>query len=482
MEKFEILYSICLDNKNVNALLEIIRDDIKLSERSLSKCSSMIREIMKKNIGKLSKPPRDREEFKETVRYLNKLCVSTIIDIIAKKYPDLQIYRKKQISKEQMKRDLDVWGDRENHVQDRPYTKSKKEYDDDEVFYSMKPNDIGFSGTDENYGYASAFGNHLITNVPVGQKQPIFNNPHKDSSQIEQRFQQMVDERNYNARGQQRPPTPDFTLDGTGEKVKQQKMLRKMQEEQINTSNMGGMMGNGMPGGMMDMGIDDPYASLLGAGAPSQNMGQTNPFMGMGNPLMPMSSTNMIANQMGFNNMSSLQGGYNLDNQNISAKSMQLQNDFEKKLAERHMVDMETNQPQQSNQNYGNQMSMMGSMNNIGNTMPNMSNISNMSNMSNIPMPNMSMPNMSMPNMSNMSNMQMPNMSNMSNMQMPNMQMPNMQIPNMSNMQIPNMSNMQMPNMSNMSDMSNMSNMPMSSMPMSNMPMQNISNTQMLNI
>lgn len=451
MEKFEMLYSICLDNKNISALLDIIREDIKLKESSIPKCARMIQDIMKENIRKLSRPPKNEKEFKEIVRFLNKLCINTIIDIVAKKYPELHINRRKQISKEQMRRDLDVWGERENHVQDRPYIRSRKEYDDDERFYSMKPNDIGVAAADDFGGYASAFGNHLITNIPAGQKQPAFNNPHerKGTSEIEQRYQQMLNERNYGSTDRQKPPTPDLTLDGSGEEQRRKKMLRKMQEEQEKMMNgmggmMSGMMGSGMPNGMSGMTMDDPYASLLGAGAPSQNMGQINPFMGMGNPLMPLSSTTMIADQIGYNNVNSMLNNYGTGDEKLSIKSMQLQNDYEKKIAERRMVDIETNQPQTNNNNYGNQMSSMGMMSNMGT----MGNIPMFNTGMQIPamgmqitttgmqmpttgiqMPTtgMQMPNMGM-NLPNMG-MQMPNIG----MQMTNIGMPSLGIPNMTN-------------------------------------------------
>lgn len=410
MEKYSVLYSVCLNDKNVNALIDVIRDDIKLSERSIPKCITMITEIMKKNIGKLSRQPKDKEELKEIVRHLNKICINTIIEIIIKKYPDLHVSRKKQMSKEQMRRELDVWGERENHLQERPHIRTRKEYNDDETSYSMKPNDIGFAGTDDSGGYASAFGDHLITNIQTGQQQQNpYNNPHsqKDSNQMEQRYQQKMNERNQGM-GQQRPPTPDFTLDGSGERVRMEKMRRQLENNQMHNmggmnsmNNMNGMMGNGMPMGMSGFGMDDPYASLLGAGAPGQTMTtNSNPLMGMGNALMPMSSTNMMADQMGLNSM--MNPGYNTMNiANPTAKSMQLNNDYERKVAERRAIDIETNQPQQSS-HFGNSGSMSG--------MPNMGMQGNMMGMQG----NMGMPGtMGMPNMAMQGNMGMPGMMSM---------------------------------------------------------------------
>ena len=457
MEKNNILYSVCLNDKNISALIDIICEDIKLSERSIPKCAAMAEDIMKKNISKLSRNPRDREELRKIVKYLNQLCISTIIEIITKKYPDLQINRKKQVSREQLRRNLDVWGDRENRVPDRPYIKSRKEYDDDDkTFYSMKPNDLGISGNDDAFGgFASAFGNHLITNVPAGQKQ-VFNNPHtqKDPGSFEQRFNQLINDRNYGLHANQKPETPDFTLDGSGDKVRQEKMMRRIEDQQVGMGGMGGMpggmggmpgmsgmMGNGMPGNMSGTtGWNDPsgsfqacaspvrgtggsdndiYASLLGAGAPSQPMFSQQQTMGgmtgigLGNPLMPLSSTNMMADQLGMNSMQNYSG-------NQSAKTMQLQNDLEKKLAERRQTDMETNQPQAStygNQNTGNmgylqqgnqygmpQQMGMGGMNTTGMQMP-----------MQMPMQSMQMP---------MQSMQMP----MQSMQMPMQSMQSMQM------------------------------------------------------
>lgn len=362
MEKMKMLYSICLDNRNIQGLLKIIRNDIKLSQRSLPKCTKMIEDIMKENISKLSRPPRNKDELKEIVRFLNKLCVNTIIEIIAKKYPDLQILRKKQISKEKMRRELEIWRDRKNHIQDRHHINTRRQYDDDETFYSMRPNDIGVAGSNESSNYASAFSNHSITGIPVGEKQ-IFNNPHsqKNASEIEKRYEQMMAERNYDGVQRGKPETPDFTLDGSGEKVKREKMLRKMQETGLanmgnlnlsNLNNFPGGMDNMSGTGITGMSMDDPYATLLGAGAPMQGQNMFPCAMGAGNPLIPISSTNMMASQMGFNSMQ----GFGMENQSV--KAMQLQNDYEKKLAERRMIDIETNQPQATTQNYNNQITL----------------------------------------------------------------------------------------------------------------------------
>uniref|UniRef100_A0A6G6ABH5 Uncharacterized protein n=1 Tax=Borely moumouvirus TaxID=2712067 RepID=A0A6G6ABH5_9VIRU len=476
--RMDMLYEICLDDKNINALVEIICDNIKLSDRSIPKCKMMIKDIMKKNIARLNRPPRNKEEFKELIKYLNKLCVGNIIEIITKKYPDLHIDKKRFVGKEQMKRDLDVWGNRPNHIQERPHIKSRKEsIIEDDNFHSMEPNDIGLSGGSGDSSYADAFGNHLITNVPVGATQNLYNNPpgQKNSSELEQRYQQLMNERGYKS-GPQKPETPDFTLDGSGEKVKQEKLMKKMQEQMNMNSmgditGMGGMGGIGGIGGMGSMGnmagidnmginlgtpinsmpggSDDIYASILGAGAPAVN--SNIPSMGAGNPLMPVSSTNLMngmnnmnnmsnMNNMGMNSMNNMgmngmnnmgMNGMGMNNMGMngmgtngmngmgmngmnnmsmmgmnnmvgqSEKSMQLQTDYEKKLAERAMIDLETNQPSNNNNSMNSNNMGMNGMNNMGiNGMNSMGmNSMGMNNMGMNGMNNMGMNGMGMNNM-----------------------------------------------------------------------------------
>ncbi|BCS83218.1 hypothetical protein QLL95_gp0905 [Cotonvirus japonicus] len=426
MEKMNVVYTICLNEKNINTLIEIIRADIKLKDSSVSKCEIMIRNIMKKNISKLSRAPRNREELKEIVRYLNKLCVGNIIEIISKKYPDLHINKKKQITKEQMKRDLDVWGDRSNYIQERPYIKTRKEFIDDDDDRNERDS-IGPAGCGGGSEYASAFGDHLITNIPLGQKQNMFNNPHsnkEDTSVFEKRIQQMKNERGYGLSQQQKPPTPDFTLDGSGEKVRAEKMRNRM-NEMNNMNNMGGMgnmnnmgnMGNmnymNSMGSMDTMGMvgntnsmngnlpDDIFDGLLG-GAPCNNNMQNLqhmqhmqnipnvPFMGMGNPLMPASSTNIYADQMSM---------YGMGMNGQTEKSSQLQNDLEKKLAERKIIDVETNQPENKNDN-NYEGNMYGCINNMPmNGMPMNGMPMNGMPMNNMPMNGMPMNNMPINNM-----------------------------------------------------------------------------------
>lgn len=394
MEKDQLIYKFCLSEKNLRAILEIIREKIRLEKTDLQKCVNFCQDFMKKSIARLSRQPKNQDELKKLIKYLNNSCISTIIESITRKHPHLFINQKKDVNKEHMKREIDVWGQRDNHVLDRSFNNNKKNYQQssDDTQSDENINDIGYSGASDSAGYASAFGNHLITNIPVGQKQMIFNNTsgHRDSNEFDKRFEEMMKDRNNFGGQPQRPPTPDFTLDGSGEKVRQEKLLRKMQNMDAQSGNMPGManlqmfgnMSAGMPSAMMGgMTSDDPYASLLGAGAPNTQfsqkpmippntfMGNLNPMMQTSttmmtginpmtnmnpvsniNPMIPLSTGNLMAQQMGINNMNSAMGGFGAQ----SAKSQLLNNDYERKLAERNQIDIETGQPTTTNYNNNN--------------------------------------------------------------------------------------------------------------------------------
>jgi len=409
MDNFGKLREYCLCKKTIVSLIEIISEDIRISEKSIPQYVALIKKIMNENVNKLSRPPRNNDEMRNILRHLNKLCINTVKDVIVKKYPELIINRKKQLGREQMRRDLDVYGERENHFVDRPHSRSKKEYsysedDDDQMFGHKNLNNVGCGGIDSFSGYASAFGNHSISNglfqnkLPDRQSDKTNSRFGEDELSLtsEQRYQKLLAERNAGGSSREERVTPDFTLDGSGEKVRKQKLLKKMEDHShLSMSNdiggmnaFGGICGfdgmssfdNGMGGSLLG-GNDDIYASLLGAGSPNasvstnQNPNPNNPFMGMGNPLMSVSSTNHLADQYAANPINSYNGCGGFGTDPPSAKSIQFNNDLEKLKAERHQMDIETGQPSAtnpypSNSMYGMTPNMMG-MNGVVNNNPN---------------------------------------------------------------------------------------------------------------
>ncbi len=47
-----------------------------------------------------------------------------------------------------------MFGRKTKPCTERPYVKNKKNYDDDETYYSLKPNDIGYQGSGDSSSYA----------------------------------------------------------------------------------------------------------------------------------------------------------------------------------------------------------------------------------------------------------------------------------------------------------------------------------------
>jgi len=217
-----MLSAICLDERNINVLVKNITENVRISDKSIPRCTEMIIHEMERNLARLSRPPKDREETKEIVYFLNKTCLDNMMDYLIKKFPQLQsgkptkAFRNessessgtrretyplktdrlnpkgetyplktdrlnpkgdnppKQVvgvnptkSKEKIKRDMDVYGDRLCHVSDRPHANTSKTYveEDDDQTININPNDTGFVGSDRSGGnYASPWDNYSIMN------------------------------------------------------------------------------------------------------------------------------------------------------------------------------------------------------------------------------------------------------------------------------------------------------------------------------
>jgi hypothetical protein len=467
-EEPSLLYKCCMDRKNIANLLGVIRSQINLNDSSAQKCVQMIHNVMNDNINRLTRLPRNPDEVTKMVRYLNEKCVSHIVEYIIKKYPDKFINKRRNPNNEKLNRELDTMGRRQNYVQNRPYSQTRKDYDEQPEDYNGSDG-TGYGTINQNDGgYATAFSDNLITTLPLLDtnnrsldRDPDRNQMRGSSRQADLNQRQdeyasrMMEYKNERDRGlgrPQKPPTPNFSLDKTDEEFQRERQSLKMRSQMdsfmpSSDQMFGNMVGNNMVGNMggnlagpVGMGTfgDDIYSSLLGSGAPNQmpnmnpnpnqmmnpnqmpnmnpnQMPNMNPppmmnsnqmfnqpnqqptlnIFGNGNPLMPMSSTNMIGQ------------GYGGSNQ-VSVRQTQFNNDFERKMAEMRAIDIETNQRPAQSQSGGYDSYSTGNAQLPGMNIPGMN------------MPNMQMPSMQMP--MNMPSMQMP----MYNSQMP---MYNMQIP-----------------------------------------------------
>lgn len=299
MKNLKILQSICLSDKNVDIILNIIRNNIKLSTNLATKCIEVIRKIMTRNIGKINRIPSTKSEMKVVIKHLNKLCVNEIIELLMRKYPERCI--RKKSSKGRLEEDVDVYGNQEVHINDRPKHTRKSRANSE---YSDEPNSDLY-GYDSASGFASAFGDHLIIDPKMRKLIDNFPSNNKDDNEsIEKRYQQMLNERKLESKNE-KPETPDLSLDGSGERAKKERMMRKMEE-----SNMGNMNQS------MQMMMDDPYASLLGSGAP-MNFGSMDSMYEM-NKMEYSNMNSTIQNQYDQELKSrNLQGNMNLPINNM---------------------------------------------------------------------------------------------------------------------------------------------------------------------
>lgn len=322
---YNVVLRICLNDSNVDRLLEVITSKVALSEKSYSKCKLMLYQRMASNISSVDQFPSTKNETATLIKILNKQTVEDVIDEIIKKNPHLFKPQSKQVGREKMERDLETYGRRGNHFTDRPYSESGR--------HKLPPqiNDPWASASGSSY--ASAFSDNLITTAVPQQNQPP-----KRGSDMEARYQDYINQRNMFGNAPEKPPTPDFTLDGSGDKVRQQKMQRKLEESGL----LGGMNPNPQANPMQfgSMPLNDNYAL--------NSLNQPNPIQGGYGTTFPTmdqsASYDPYASILGNPVQQHYDGG--MYQQQMSAKASQLQNDLERKLNERKQIDIMTGQPQ----------------------------------------------------------------------------------------------------------------------------------------
>lgn len=304
--KNRILQQICFNERNIGIIVGLICQQVKLSDRSVPKLIKMIEDCMKKNMKRLNRDPTTKDEIKEVVRNLNRYCVEEIINIISKKYPEAFGGTKKNVGKMQLKRDMDVYGQRDVQIVERPHIVSKKDNREEEnpldaMFAGMNPNEMGHNPSDFN-SYASPFEEHSITGganlKTVSSSQDRFMPESNNKEDFSKRYEMFKSERD-SFMGSQAPKIPevDFSLDDPETKAR-----KKMEREQ-NNKNMENLQGNDTMNGNIGGGIEDYYSSILGSGAPPLNDSvQTNMTgLGSGNPVMASSSHSIQDNHSKIN-------------------------------------------------------------------------------------------------------------------------------------------------------------------------------------
>jgi hypothetical protein len=474
MDLKQKLYSGVFSDKNINALMQIIQQDkeliamIKLNnidkESFFLKCKTKIKNYLKKYFDEVSDVSQIRD-IKQCQQMLTTINQNTLSDI--HKTIQNSFNRKRKNTNQNMQRDQEVYGPRDNHFMKRPDV-DKNTFEDSNVI-DMSNDRSGFEGigpSSRGDMYASPWENHSITNIPAAGQGPggqgsisQFNIPSNSpyagnfnqepkqlssdprSMDMDSRLQRMKSDRDQDfGRQHQKPPEINFSLDPNGDRMRKERLKQSQPNSDINgmssMSSMGGMNSMGMNGMDPAMGMFDnydpmagniesldPVAGLLGPGMPGNlNMQQ---MQGMPNQQMQMGMPNQQMQGM------QDRGGYSMESNN-SQKSMDLSTNLERMIAERQRIDADTGHKMVKSNTQSsvmqNQMPMMPMMG-----MPNQQMQMSMHNQQMMGMPNQQM--MGMP--SQQMQMSMPNqqMMGMPNQQM-QMGMPNQQMMGMPNQQM----------------------------------------------
>jgi hypothetical protein len=337
------LWSLCMSRGNLTELADIIIEKSEKSPRYTDACISRVKTIMERKLKALSREPRDRSEVNKIFRKLNEVCIDSVLQTLSRVSSD--------------------------HGKSRGRGRERRPERRRDEFMAADAGYTDCASVDDNCNITDK-----IDPVSVGRKYDYYNNPHN---------------RNMIFRGGQKPPSPDFTLDGSGEEVRRRKALARQQEEAMARGGYG--PGGFGPGGYEQMnygfepsgydqggsfggppnqsGLDsDPYRYLLGGGAPPSaqhyseppgygqqlpSYGQQLPSYGQsmpdyGQPMPNYGQTMTNYGQPMPNFRDDYRGNTKLSNQ----KSMALTTDFNRMMAERENDNLRLGIPS-SQVNYG---------------------------------------------------------------------------------------------------------------------------------
>lgn len=336
------LWGLCMSRGNIRELAEIILEESQKSPKYTNACMTRVKAVMERKLKALSRKPRDRSEVSKIFKKLNEICIDSVLETLSR-------------SSNERGRSRGRGQGQERKPERRP---------DD-----FAPADMGYTdcaSVDDDY--------MITTKINPGaavRTYDHYNNPNN---------------RNMFLGGRQKPPTPDFSLDGSGEEIRRRKAMARMQEEAAARGyGQGGMQmgyGQGPPGfgqappsygsdmGGYDQGgafggsgdaygqaEPNPYQYLLGAGGPPPPMQHTVPGMpqGYGQPSYGQPGgygQPGYGQPGGYGQMDDYQDQYRSGSRVSGQKAMALSADFNRMMAEREMDNQHLGIPS-AQQNYG---------------------------------------------------------------------------------------------------------------------------------
>ena len=333
MDCATLLHRSCMADRNIDKIVARIQHKKKLGDKSLAICARMVKKSMSSNLKKLNRPPNTKEECKILLSHLNDLTDNNVTETISRRYPSSNRPAKpvRDIHGRSQFRDRDVWGDRQ--VQFQPRSKT--------TFISTRGSEMSvdprqtddsyvsdFDSNDDDF-MASAFGSQfapvgLDDNITGGLPESAIKNYQpqqpqqpqyqqhpqhsfqprntmgsmstRDSGDTIERYEKLLESRGF--RSNERPPTPDFSLDGSGSKSRQPQFQQPQPQSQSHiqytppnmsyqqdqyqshpqTYSQQPYMQHPQPQ-QPQLDNFDPYMSLLGSGAPplGTNIGAAAP-------------------------------------------------------------------------------------------------------------------------------------------------------------------------------------------------------------
>ena len=244
-DPIEIIGRTCFNRENIGLIVNEIETKIRLNDSDYPKIVKAIKAFMNEEIDNIDRVPKTNQGISNMVRSINNACASYISNSIAKKYPEKLVTRMKDPYREKLRRDQDVYGNRENHVDQRPYAGGRREYERDQPRRNQPEEQSPvYAGFGISSSFAPAFAEVNITG--------------KDA-----KFHGMPNNGRFD------PNSVDLTLDGSHHEV----VSKRMQNQQG-----GGSFGS------------NPYASMVGQ---HDNYSSGNPYK-KGNTPNPTYQTQLM--------------------------------------------------------------------------------------------------------------------------------------------------------------------------------------------
>lgn len=140
MSILEKIYRICIADARVISIMDKILMHFRIEKNGdlYAKCVMAIKNYVKAKMQCIKRTPSTREEINSLINKIMSGAFQYVHTELSKKKPELLIKRRSVVKGGFMNREVDVHGRRDNHVHQRPYTQTKKDYVDDDNIINME--------------------------------------------------------------------------------------------------------------------------------------------------------------------------------------------------------------------------------------------------------------------------------------------------------------------------------------------------------